>query len=191
MEKAELTVHEKTVLSFFDLLGEKENALTGAVGWVLRESPELLDVVFTKIFGHRLPAGRRFVRLQSYESGHGYTDIEIDQPGTACAVIEAKKGWHLPTKRQLSKYAVRKRFRSAPEKRLVVLNECLPEYVRAHLAIPTSLRRIVWPMRWQWLISSAEKTAWRCGNREKELLPGESEDREAHRLSGIPQRELR
>ena len=170
-EKAELTVHQRTVSSLYDLLGKNENALTAAVGWMLHESPAFLDAVLTEIFSHRLPKQEsRIVRLQSYEGDHGYTDIEIDLPGTACAVIEAKKGWQLPSEDQLSKYALRKAFQSAPNRRLVVLNECLPDYVDAHLHIAPALRRMLKPMRWQWLISRAEKTASRCGNREKGLL---------------------
>ncbi len=169
-EKAQIFAHGKRISKIFDLLGEEENALTGAVGWMLHESPAFLDRVVAEIFGRSLPSSQRIIRLQSYESSHGYTDIEIDQPGIGCAILEAKRGWHLPTRRQLSKYAERKSFRSASQRRLVVLNECLPEYVRTHLEVDPSLRRMVAPLRWQWILSAAEKVAARRGTIEKGLL---------------------
>jgi hypothetical protein len=59
--------------------------------------------------------------LQGYQSEYGYTDIEIDVPSVGCCIIEAKRGWNLPGKKQLTKYAARDSFRAAKKKRLVVL----------------------------------------------------------------------
>src|SRR5271170_2880922 len=154
----ELTVHRRHISNFFELFRDDENALTLALGWALRQSPHLFGALLEEIFGHRVDAQQGVIRLQHHESKHGYTDIEIDLPNV-CAVIEAKRGWDLPGRKQLARYAARKNFRSAKEKRLVVLNESVSEYVEHNLDVPKRLRSLVKPVRWQWLIAAAEKVS--------------------------------
>lgn len=160
---AELTVHGRSVSNSFDLFGSHENALTLAIGWTLRSSPALLDGLVRKVFGHALPLDRIIIRLQGHQPEHGYTDIEIEVPGIACAIIEAKRGWTLPTRHQLSKYAARKTFKLARKKCLVVLSECLPEYVAEYLDSSIGSQSL----EWRWIITTARKLADRVGNVEK------------------------
>lgn len=91
----------------FDLLGEKENDLTYALGWGLANSPRLIEAVLEDV-GSELDVADTgddpAVRLQEYVPGSGYTDVEI-RSDKAHVIIEAKRGWVLPDERQLSKYA--------------------------------------------------------------------------------------
>jgi hypothetical protein len=84
---ADLTVHGRQVSNFFELLGDGENALTFAVGWALPQSPHLLNLLLDEIFDQRVDSIEAVIRLQGYESEHGYTDIEVDAPNAGCAII--------------------------------------------------------------------------------------------------------
>lgn len=166
----DLSVHGRQISNFFELLGDDENALTFALGWTLRQSPDFLKALLVRIFGDSVDGSQAVIRLQGYQSEHGYTDIEIDVSSAACAIIEAKRGWNLPGREQLGKYASRAAFRSAREKYLVVLTECLPEYIEHNLEIAARLRPLVKPLRWHWVIATAEKLAGRVGNVQKGVL---------------------
>ena len=167
---SELTVHGRHISNFFDLLGDDENALTFAVGWALRQSSHLLKLLLDEIFDQRVDSNQAVIRLQGYESEHGYTDIEVDVPNAGCAIIEAKRGWNLPTSRQLAKYADRDAFRAAKKKRLVVLSECIPEYVEHNLNLTRAVRQWVRSLTWQRVIAAAKKIAPQVGTVERRVL---------------------
>lgn len=99
-----LTRHGREVGSVFDLLGRDENDLTAALGFTLARSPRFLRNIITRL----LPASSAetgTVRMEVRDS-EGRTDLEIDAE-THLAVIEAKRGWLLPTVEQLSRYTGR------------------------------------------------------------------------------------
>jgi hypothetical protein len=95
------------VHTVFDLLGEKENDLTYALGWGLANSPRLIEAVRENV-GAELAlkdtGDHPGVRLQEYVPDSGYTDVEI-RSDKAHVIIEAKRGWVLPDEYQLGKYA--------------------------------------------------------------------------------------
>jgi hypothetical protein len=182
----DLTVHGRPISNFFELLGDDENALTFAVGWTLRQSPRLLRDLLNEIFNRRADTKQTVIRLQGYQSEHGYTDIEIDFPNVGCAIIEAKRGWNLPSREQLVKYASRETFRLAKKKRLVVLNESVPEFVNHNLSVPKALRPLVKPIRWQWLIAAADQLTKKVGNIEKGVLRGMSDYLRDHTTARDP-----
>jgi hypothetical protein len=182
----ELTVYGHQVSNFFELLGEYENALTLAVGWTLCQSPHLLGELLNEVFDRKVDARQTIIRLQGYQRNHGYTDIEIDVSNAGCAIIEAKRGWVLPSRRQLVKYASRETFRSAKEKRLVVLNESVSEYVDHNLKVPKALRPLVKPIQWQWLIANGDRLANQVGNTEKGVLRQMSEYLKDHTTARDP-----
>ncbi len=167
---AELSVHGRQVFNLFELLGDYENALTFAVGWTLHQSPRLLKLLLDEIFGQRTDPTEAVIRLQHYQSEHGYTDIEVDVPKVGCAIIEAKRGWSLPSRRQLMKYAARDSFRAAKKKRLVVLSECLPEYVEHNLDLPKTLWPSVRSLTWMRVIAATQKIASKVGTNKKRML---------------------
>jgi len=88
--------------------------------------------VFAKaIVGRKLTVNDISVRLQHHETNQGYTDIEIIGRDIHL-IVEAKRGWSLPSLAQLRKYA-RRIEREREHHRLIVLAECSPDYGRRHL----------------------------------------------------------
>src|SRR4051812_8409835 len=98
----DLLLHGRPVGTVFDLLGDKENDITYSLGWGLANSERLALAVLGDVLGHdsrESPA----ISLQEFVSGGGFTDVEIKTP-TRHLIIEAKRGWTLPTISQLEKY---------------------------------------------------------------------------------------
>ena len=130
-----LSLHGRSVETVFDLLGDDEEDMTNSLGWVLAHSPAFLGLFTSEVLGR--PAGPQevHVRLQEYEKSTGFTDIEIEETGKSLTIVEAKKGWVLPSDEQLAQYARRistRRSRSDDE-RLLVLSECNPTYAMGKL----------------------------------------------------------
>lgn len=130
----DLALHGRSVSTVFDLLGRDENDMTYALGWGLAKSPRLLDA-----FAERIAPGVRLtepvVMLQKHDPGdRGYTDIEI-LSGELHAIVEAKKGWWLPSAGQLRRYEARLATERRPVQRIVVLTQIgAEEIVRHYLA---------------------------------------------------------
>ncbi|KRF11031.1 hypothetical protein ASH02_19535 [Nocardioides sp. Soil796] len=114
--------------SVFSLLGRNENDLTAALGWTLRSSPKFLAA----LTGALSPAPQaRTTRIDLEVSDQlGRTDLELHGADHAI-VIEAKRGWLLPTVTQLETYA--SRCGSAPIAHLVTLSDCSPDWAQMHL----------------------------------------------------------
>ena len=100
----ELFLHNRRVESVFSLLGQRENDITFSMGWALSRSPLLLQSFLQKALRtrHRCDLNRLVVALQEYQKGSGITDIEIRDAGLH-VIIEAKRGWVLPSQEQLKK----------------------------------------------------------------------------------------
>ncbi len=160
------------VRNIFELFGDSENDLTGCLGWVLARCPGLLRAFVRSILGIGIDSREAIVRLQSYEKDRGITDIEIELPDKYFIIIEAKKGWNLPGRRQLATYARRQSFLSsrAPHKRIVVLSECSREYAEANLSLPTICGIRVQPVPWQSVIRLAQKRRESAGLRERQVI---------------------
>ncbi len=129
---ADLYLHRRKLDSIFELLGTKENDITYSIGWALARSPAFLR----RLVHHVLPDAvlqEPAVHLQEYQGGgSGFTDIEIW--GTDFRVIiEAKRGWCLPERDQLEKYAKRPTASHVSHTALVAMSECSPEYAKLHL----------------------------------------------------------
>lgn len=162
----QLLLHGNPVNTVFDLLGKKENDLTYSLGWALAESPMFLQCLLDDIFT-TAPEYDSTVRLQEYGGkGGGFTDIEIFT-GEQTLVVEAKRGWDLPTESQLRKYLPRLNLTGG---KILVVSECTESFAKDRL--PNALDGV--PIEyWRWhrfveeAITSADKTK---GIREKQLL---------------------
>ncbi len=99
-----LTLHGRDVSNFFHLLGEGEDGMTRSLCWALKYSPSFLERICSKV---RLGGNQAniYVDLQRSRSGFGRTDVEITSTGVGKVIIEAKRGYSLPTESQLLKYA--------------------------------------------------------------------------------------
>ncbi len=133
-----LLIYKKEVKSIFELLGDKENHISFSVGWAFSNCREFLQNFLLQIKAPTdFDLSKVKILLQRYEHAHGFTDFEILQEGKFHIIIEAKRGWSFPTRKQLEKYAKRKTFRqsSAPDKRIIIFNESTPDFTKAHFKI--------------------------------------------------------
>lgn len=126
-----LFLHRKPIESVFELLGRKENDLTYSVGWALAQSSILRESLVRAIFGIELSETLE-VRLQERRPHSGITDIEL-LGKSVHLVIEAKRGWNLPTQQQLRLYAPRLRKTGCPHRALVSMSECNVKFAELHL----------------------------------------------------------
>lgn len=119
---AVLTLHSQQIETVFDLLGQRENDLTYALGWALARSPKFLQQLALKLGLKDGFSERVKIRLQEHSSRQGITDIEIDDPGLCHIILEAKRGFAVPSDSQLMKYARRlKMARDEPRNLLLVV----------------------------------------------------------------------
>jgi hypothetical protein len=106
---SELNISKNSCTGVFGLNGYDENSATYALGWVLSKSQNLLRSFITSSIGNNTSIDLKNVTidLQKHGPDKGFTDLEIKQEGVFHIIVEAKKLWSLPIKRQLSKYTSR------------------------------------------------------------------------------------
>ena len=112
------------------------------------------------------------IRLQHSEKDAGITDIEVESPGEFFIIVEAKRGWNLPGKAQLEKYAARQGFSAnmRVKRRILVLSECSREYAVMHLAA-TRLNGIeISTISWKNIAEVAHKARQGSTHAEKRIL---------------------
>src|SRR5438093_8037095 len=137
----ELLLHNRSVESVFSLLGQAENDVRFRMRWALSCSPLLLQSFLQKALRarHRCDLNRLVVALQEYQKGSGITDIEI-RDADLHVIIEAKRGWILPSQEQLRRYVPRFRQTKAESPLIVTASECSQDY--AHEYLPAEVERI-------------------------------------------------
>lgn len=120
--RAAVTRHGKSVDAVFDLLGDRENDLTAALGFTLSRSPRLVGELLC-LFDVEM-SKQVWLRMETRDE-LGRTDLELETR-EALVVIEAKRGWHLPTTTQLERYADRVTMHGGGQ--LVTLSDCSPAF---------------------------------------------------------------
>lgn len=132
---ATLESYGKEIHSIFQLLGDKENDITLSMSWALAKCSEFLKALIISIVGMAPPSDEISILNQRYDADAGITDIEITDFQTFHIIIEAKRGWILPSADQLTKYSLRPDFQNAPygNKYIVTMSECTQAYATAHL----------------------------------------------------------
>lgn len=148
-----LSLRGREVPTTFDLIGDKEDDMTAALGWCLAQSRWFLQE-FLREFAYSGEMRGVRILLQEYEANTGITDIEIHIPGRLSMVIEAKRGFEIPSRDQLERYATRLNGSSDPlaDKHLAILansdrkSEWLaknaPSYVSGVSVTPISWRKV-------------------------------------------------
>jgi hypothetical protein len=150
-----LQLHGRRVATVFDLLGNKENDMTRALGWTLANCPKFLQR-FTRRIMPGAAGSRATVELQVWEKPKGYTDVELVAEGKFHFIIEAKRGWQPPELPQLKKYAGR--LQRSPSPRIVVLTDW------SYTAASSSLKKVAGiPVVW---ISWAEVLSLAAASRK-------------------------
>lgn len=138
---ANLTFAGRPIVSVFALLGENENDLTGALGFALDRCPSFLRA-FTENLGVAVGGVDWTIRLQAFGLDRGFTDIELEAPGRAYVILEAKRGWVMPSLSQLERYLPRLEGSPAPRKALVTVSDYSADFAKRWGGLPARLRRI-------------------------------------------------
>lgn len=126
MMKSTLTLHGRQLASIFELLGEKENDFTYSIGWALSRCPTFLKAFLAGVFPNTPLPDAVDVCLQEHGTEKGFTDIELQGEGLH-VIVEAKRGWQLPSRHQLAKYRPRI-HKGTPLAAIVAVSECTREY---------------------------------------------------------------
>jgi hypothetical protein len=162
----ELTLHGNHVATVFNLLGDRENDITFSVGWALAQSETLAKSLLEDVFPGVDVGTVAAVRLQEFVEGGGYTDIEL-QSDRVALVLEAKRGWDLPTQAQLKKYLPR--VVRGGVGRLLVVAEASAHYAEPRLPEVVGEIPVVY-RSWKAIATLAESCAPQVGFSERRLL---------------------
>ncbi len=125
-----LFINRNEINSIFELLGTKENNITYATGWCFSNIKPFLDIFLSEIESKKI-IDEMDINLQKFDEDKGYKDIELIS-NNYHYIIEAKKGWNLPSKFQLLRYT--SRFKKEKNNKIIVLSECKKEYAKKILA---------------------------------------------------------
>ena len=146
----------------FDLLGEAEDDITYSVGWGLAQSEDFARILLGEAYGACTAEGElTAVRLQETDKLTGRTDVEIESKRLHL-IVEAKRGWELPTYGQLKQYAERLRSNEQREGCVLVVSECAPYYPPV-AALPGEIFGIpIMYMAWSRVAELVERSASAC-----------------------------
>jgi hypothetical protein len=161
-----LLLHNRPIASVFELLGLRENDITYSLGWALKKSEGLRQALLRRVFPDQPKLHVESIELQERDSDKGITDIELSGPGLH-VIIEAKRGWEVPTTDQLSLYEPRLRRGNGSFTSFVTMSECTAEFARSRLE-PTIRGVPVVHIGWHDIDSMAATTAG--SQAEKRLL---------------------
>lgn len=137
----QLVRHGKEVEAVFDLLGFQENDLTSSLAFTLTRSPALLAGLLREIGAKT--GNPQSVSIETRDA-NGRTDLEIETSG-ALLVIEAKRGWNLPSDAQLQRYVPR--IKSFGGGQLITLSDCSDEWAARKLPLEVggvTVRHLSW-----------------------------------------------
>ncbi len=169
---AELFLHKRKVKSVFHLLGEHENDITYSVAWAMAQSPAFLNIFLKRTLRLTADPDSVVIRLQQHEKDSGITDMEIESPGRFFLIVEAKRGWNLPSLAQLKTYACRPSFVDSEStmKRILPLSECSREYALHCLGCEQVAGIEIRPVSWKEMAGLAEDATRGASHAEKRLL---------------------
>src|ERR1700692_4163153 len=128
-----LIVRGSETTNVFRLLGADENGATYALGWVLNHSLHLRRLVIAAIFGKLQDTHECVISLQKHGLDGGYTDLEAQAGNKWHFVLEAKRGWSVPSKVQLARYGPRLGKTQAGLQRLVTVSAADRAFAAEHL----------------------------------------------------------
>ena len=166
-------LHGREISSIFQLMGYKENDISHSTAWVLGKCGAMLKIFIRDICGiNNFNTDDVEIGVQEYDKGSGITDIEIKDNKEFFIIVEAKRGWILPSKEQLLKYSNRESFKKsyAKNKVIVTLSECSRDYAHHHLEIKDANGVPIKHVSWKDIYEFAEAAYSSASNSEKKLL---------------------
>lgn len=168
-----IKLYGREISNVFQLLGTKENDITVSLAWVLSRCPAFLNGVIQFICRVKeIDFENVEIACQEYENNKGYTDIEIKDGKKFHIIIEAKRGWNLPGKEQITKYAKRKSFaRSNVKHKIIVsLSECSPKYAAKWLPKATQNGTPVMHCSYKDIYKIAQESYSQSNHAQKRML---------------------
>lgn len=169
MPKTSLFIHHSEVDNFFQLLGDDENDISYGLGFTLSKSKHFLKIFVKNIFNKKLKFYDNKIWLQNYGKDKGYTDFEIKIDDKFFCIIEAKKGWNLPSNKQLKRYSSRFRENKHCKRFFLVISECSEEYADYELPL-TLYKTPIEFTSWKSIFSLIDESHVEGNNKEKQLL---------------------
>jgi hypothetical protein len=168
-----LVLHGTEIHSIFQLLGYNENDISYSTAWTLSKCEKMLKIFIQDILGFdNFDNDDVEILVQEYEKNKGITDIEIKCGVDFFIIIEAKRGWLLPSKRQLEMYSTRESITKslATNKLIVTLSECSRDYASHNLEIKNANGIEIKHVSWKDIYSYAGMAYPDVSNNEKKLL---------------------
>lgn len=122
--------------SIFALLGKDENSATFALGWILDRCPSFRNLFVSDLIGCPLNEQEEFVvDLQRHGEEGGFTDVEVVSRDFCHLIIEAKRGWTIPSHNQLETYSRRLSSLSKASRKIISVSAATREYAVRRLRV--------------------------------------------------------
>lgn len=85
------------VTNVFQLIGTLENDITKSIAWALCKCPIFMKNIIYEILNIDINTEKIQIMYQKFEKDKGITDIEITDNDSFYVIVEAKRGWILPS----------------------------------------------------------------------------------------------
>ena len=130
----ELYAYGSEVTSVFQLIGNLEDDITKSIAWALCNCPVFLESIIKEILEIKIDPSKVRIKYQDSEKEKGRTDLELTDDESFYIIIEAKRGWILPGKEQLTMYSYRRNLvqSSVNHKAIVSMSECSDTYANSY-----------------------------------------------------------
>ncbi|SDJ31962.1 PD-(D/E)XK nuclease superfamily protein [Lachnospiraceae bacterium G41] len=168
---SELIAYGSEINNVFQLIGKNENDITKSIAWAINKCPSFADELIKKLIKIE-EYGEITIKYQEYEKDRGITDLEIFDNNTFHLIIEAKRGWILPSSEQIEMYSLRRSFveDKAKHKAIVTMSECSEEYANIYLPLKEANNIPVKHISWKRIYDIASQSVKVSRNSEKTLL---------------------
>lgn len=167
----ELYAYGSKVTSVFQLIGMLEDDITKSIAWALCNCPVFLKKIIDEVLNIYIDPSKVRIKYQESEKDKGRTDLELTDD-LFYVIIEAKKGWILPGKDQLSLYSQRRSLvqSSAKHKVIMSMSECSDTYANSYLPIKQANGIPIMHLPWKRIYELAENSISESNNLQKNLL---------------------
>jgi len=169
---SELTAHGDVITNVFQLIGFLENDITKSIAWAMCKCPVFMKKVIADILQIDIDPNKVHIGYQEFEKDKGITDLEITDGEQFYIIIEAKRGWILPSAEQLTLYSERKEITQSrvKHKAIITMSECSTEYADSYLPFHEVNGIPVIHLSWKRIYDLANESRAGSGISQKNLL---------------------
>lgn len=162
------------VRSIFELLGFSENDISKSTAWMFNECSPMLEIFIKDVLGNNIKVDPNNIdiKIQEYSNNNGITDIEIGDNDEFHIIIEAKKGWVLPSIKQLETYSKREIFANTliKKKLIVTMSESSREYATHYQGTAQQNNIEIKHVSWKDVYRYASEAYMASSNSQKRLI---------------------